>query len=254
MTAEWAVITGASAGLGVAYAERLASEGSNLILAARREDRLNELAEDLRQRHGVEVQVRPVDLASEVGRAAFVDEIRQTPVHTMINNAGVGTVGNFAELDAERVAKEVSLNVGALTELSHAVAAPMVARGRGAIINVASTAAFQPMPEMAVYAATKGYVLQLTVALWEELRLTGVRALAICPGPTSTDFFGNAGDDNVLKSRRTPEQVIDTTFKALAAHEPFVIDGARSKVMAFANRFAPRGLSARVARLVIHNT
>lgn len=254
MTTEWAVITGASAGLGVAYAERLAGEGHGLVLAARREDRLQAVAEDLRKRHGVDVRVRAVDLSSEASRADFIAEIRATPVHTLINNAGFGTVGDFAALDAQRVAQEVSLNVGALTELSHAVAGQMVERGRGAIINVASTAAFQPMPEMAVYAATKGYVLQFTVALWEELRHTGVRALAICPGPTETEFFGNAGNDGVLRSRRTTQQVIDTTFKALAAHEPFVVDGARSQLMALANRFAPRGLSARVARAVIHHT
>lgn len=254
MDGQWAVITGASAGLGVAYAEHLAAEGHALLLAARREDRLEALADRLRTEHGVEVRVHPVNLSSEAGRGAFVEEIRRTPVHTLVNNAGMGTVGTFAQLDADRVRKEVALNVAALTDLSHAVAGQMVERGRGAIINVASTAAFQPMPEMAVYAATKGYVLQFTIALWEELRSTGVRALAICPGPTSTEFFDNAGDDSVLRVRRTPEQVIDTTFRALAAHEPFVIDGARSKAMALANRFAPRSVSARVARLVLHHT
>lgn len=254
MTTPWAVITGASAGLGITFAERLASQGSNVVLAARREDRLKEVADDLRRRHGVEAEIRAVDLSSEAARKDFVDEVRGMGVHTLVNNAGFGSVGKFADLDAARVAQEVSLNVGALTELSHAVAGPMTRRGRGAIINVASTGAFQPIPEMAVYAATKGYVLQFTVALWEELHPTGVRAIAICPGPTETEFFRNAGDDSVLSARRTPEQVIDATFDGLAKHRPFVVDGVRNKTMAFANRFAPMGIQARIARLVVRNT
>lgn len=247
MSSAWAVVTGASAGLGTHYAERLAQEGSDLVLAARNTERLEEVAGDLRRRHGVRVEVRGVDLSTESARAGFVEEIRSMPVHTLINNAGFGSVGDFVELDAGRVAREVSLNAGALTELSHAVAGPMVARGRGAIVNVASTAAFQAMPGMAVYAATKNYVLQFSVGLWAELHDTGVRVLAVCPGPTDTSFFANAGNDSVLRRRRRPEQVIDTTFRALAAHRPFVVDGARNAIVAFSNRLVPRSLSARLA-------
>lgn len=254
MANEWAVVTGASAGLGIGYAERLAQQGSDVLLVARRQTLLEATADTLRRRYGVRAEARAVDLSSEDSRAEFVDELRSRPVHTLINNAGFGTVGPFSRLDADRVRSEVSLNVGALTDLSHAVAGQMVDRGRGAIVNVASTAAFQPMPEMAVYAATKGYVLQFTVALWQELYDTGVRALAVCPGPTNTSFFANAGDDQVLRMRRTADQVVDTTFRALARHQPFVVDGFRSQVLAFANRFAPRGLSARVAALVMRYT
>lgn len=247
MQRQWAIVTGASAGLGVHYAERLAQEGSDLVLAARSTDRLEHVAGDLRRRHGVQVVVRGVDLASEASRAEFVNEVRSTDVHTLVNNAGFGTVGDFAELDAGRVQQEVSLNAGALTELSHAVVAPMVARGRGAIINVASTGAFQAMPGMSVYSATKAYVLQFSVGLWSELHSTGVRVVAVCPGPTDTSFFANAGDDAVLRRRRQPQQVIDTTFKALAQHRPFVVDGPRNRLVAFSNRLVPRSLAARIA-------
>lgn len=254
MTTPWAVITGASAGLGVAFAERLASQGSNVLLAARREDRLQEVAERIERTYGTSAAVRAVDLSSPDARAGFVDELRHSEVHTLVNNAGFGSVGQFRELDAARVAQEVSLNVGALTELSHAVVGGMVERGSGAIVNVASTAAFQPISGMAVYAATKGYVLQLSVALWDELHDTGVRALAICPGPTDTEFFSNAGDDNVLRSRRTPEQVVDAAFEGLARHRPFVVDGMRNRVMALGNRFLPRGFQTKVAQLVVKHT
>lgn len=254
MHTSWAVITGASAGLGVAFAEHLAEQGSNLLLVARREERLRHEAGRLRARYGVETDYRAVDLATEEGRAGFVEEVRSLRVHTLINNAGFGSVGEFHTLDGARLAREVSLNAGALTELSHAVVGQMVERGRGAIINVASTAAFQPIPEMAVYAAAKGYVLQLTVALWEELHDTGVRAVAICPGPTETDFFANAGDESVLTHRRTPEQVVQTTFTALQRHQPFVIDGVGNTALALANRFAPLALQAKVARRVLRHS
>lgn len=247
MQIEWAVVTGSSSGLGVAYADRLAQQGANLILAARRAELLEEVAADLRHRHGVRVETRPVDLALEADRTAFADELAETPVHTMVNNAGFGTVGKLAELRRDRIAEEVALNAGAVTELTHAVLPGMVARRRGAIINVASTAAFQAMSTMAVYSATKAYVLQFSVGLWAELHGSGVRVLAVCPGPTATRFFAYAGDDAMLKQRRQPEQVVDTTFHALEAHKPFVVDGTRNKAVAFATRFVPRGLAARIA-------
>lgn len=254
MTNEWAVVTGASAGLGIGFAEWLAQQGANVMLVARRRPELEQVAEALERRYRVQTDVRAVDLSDVDARSALTDELRATRVHTIVNNAGFGTVGSFADADSGRLRREISLNVAALTELSHAVVGGMRERRRGAIINVASTAAFQPMADMAVYAATKGYVLQFTVALWEELRKTGVRALAVCPGPTKTSFFANAGDDQVLQNRRTTDQVVEATFKALAEHRPFVVDGLRNQVLAFANRLAPRGVSARVARVVMRST
>lgn len=251
MTSQWAVITGASSGIGACFARELARRGSDVLLAARNGTRLAELAEELRGQYAVDVRVRSLDLAAD-GGAELAEELRELDVHTLVNNAGFGTAGRFAELDGTSLARQVSLNVAALTELSHAVAPAMVRRGRGAIINVASTAAFQPVPEMAVYAATKAYVLSFTVALWEELHPTGVRALAVCPGPTDTAFFDNMGD--ILRTRRRPEQVVASAFTGLKRHQPFVVDGAGNYLLTFTNRFAPVRLSAKVARRILHHT
>ncbi|MFT3887847.1 MAG: SDR family oxidoreductase [Arachnia sp.] len=246
----WAVITGASAGLGVAFAERLASEGADVWLAARSQDKLEEVAAGIRARHGVQTRVSPVDLSDAAARRGFVDEVGAARVTHLVNNAGFGSMGDFATLAADRLGQEMQLNMVALTELTRAVLPGMLERDRGAVINVASTAAFQPIPTMAVYAASKAYVLRLSIALWGELKGTGVRALAICPGPTETAFFANAGNDQVMGNRRTPEQVVDTTFEALRRNRPFAVDGASNATMAFANRLAPTWLAVSLARRI----
>lgn len=250
MSTTWAVVTGASSGLGIAYAERLAADGANVILVARSEDKLQKVAENLRQRHGVETMVLPADLTDRQARASLIDTLGGLQISTLVNNAGFATFGDVAEIDPDRMSREVELNVVALTDLTRALIPQMIDRGRGAVINIASTAAFQPIPGMAVYAATKGYVLQFTVALWAELKKTGVRALCVCPGPTETEFFTAAGDDSVMGNRRTPEQVVDSTFDALKRHRPFVVDGAQNKLLAVSTRLAPKGLAATLAKFV----
>ena len=246
----WAVVTGASSGLGVHFAERLASEGANLILVARSVEKLEALAQRLTAAYGVRAEVRQVDLSDAAQRAVLADELSTVHVHTLINNAGFGTMGDFADAPADRLVQEMQLNMVALTELTRAVVPGMVDRGRGAVVNVASTAAFQPIPTMAVYAASKAYVLRFSMALWDELKDSGVRVLAICPGPTETAFFANAGNDQAMSNRRTPEQVVDTTFEALRRNRPFVIDGASNGALAFATRFAPTGLTLALARRI----
>lgn len=250
MTTSWAVVTGASAGLGAAYCRHLASTGSNVVLVARSAEAMTALASELERDHGVATMVLPTDLTDRDARAALVERLDELEVHTLVNNAGFATLGEFAEIERARVSAEVELNVVALTELAHAVVPQMVARGRGAIINVASTAAFQPIPEMATYAATKAYVLNFSNGLWGELRRTGVRVVCICPGPTETGFFSAAGNDDVMSNRRTPEQVVTATFDALARKQPYVVDGPRNKVMAQANRLVPTGLAMRVSNWV----
>ena len=249
-TTTWAVVTGASSGLGVHFASHLAKQGSNLTLGARSLDKLEEHADRLRSSYGVQVQVRQTDLADPAQRAELADELSELEVHTLVNNAGFGSIGDFDSLDRTRLLSEIELNVTALTDLTHVVLGRMLVHGRGAVINVASTGAFQPIPTIAVYAATKAYVLRLSLALWDELHVTGVRVLAVCPGPTQTEFFSNAGNDKVMRWRRTPEQVIDSSFKALAAHQPYVIDGWNNKLLAFATRFAPTWLTVKLARRV----
>ena len=236
---EWAVVTGASGGLGEAYARELAGQGSNVVLVARSADKMEELASELSKRHGVETLVVPCDLSDPVQRAALVSRLDGLDVHTLVNNAGFGSLRMLGELARERITQEVGLNVLALTELTHAVIPQMVARGRGAIINVASTAAFQPIPQMATYAATKSYVLSFSSALWAELSNTGVRVVCICPGPTDTSFFTNAGNDDAMSQRRTPRQVVGSTFAALRSGKPYVVDGPGNKLAAQVTRFLP---------------
>lgn len=250
MNDSWAVVTGASAGLGVAFARRLAAEGANVVLVARSADKLARVASELESEFGVSALALPTDLSDPAARAALAEDLSGRTVSHLVNNAGFGTMGDFADADPARMTQELELNAVALTALSRAVLPGMIRRGRGAIVNVASTAAFQPIPTMAVYAATKAYVLRFTIALWEELHPTGVRAIAICPGPTETAFFANAGNDAVMGSRRTPEQVVDTTFDGLSRHRPYVVDGSRNAAMAFATRFAPTRLQAALARRV----
>ncbi|MDO5066953.1 MAG: SDR family oxidoreductase [Propionibacteriaceae bacterium] len=246
----WAVVTGASSGLGEGYATRLATQGANLRLVARSADRLEGLAERLRSTHRVAVTVSPCDLTDRPARAELIDQLRCLEIHTLVNNAGFGSLGPFTELPSERISAEVELNVVALTELTRAVLPGMRSRGRGAVINIASTGAFQPIPRFATYAATKAYVLRLSVALWAELRDTDVRVLAVCPGPTDTAFFDRAGDDMVMSRRRSVEQVVDTSFKALRRRQPYVVDGLRNSLLAEATRFVPTGLATRLAAWV----
>lgn len=250
MSSAWAVVTGASSGLGTAFAERVASEGMGVVLVARREDKLAEVAADLHRRFGVPTEVVVADLGTTGGVNKVIATMEDRELAYLINNAGFGTLGAFAEADHDRISDEINLNTLALTRLSHTAASAMLARGTGAIINVASTAAFQPIPMMGVYAASKAYVLRLSIALWEELKPTGVRVIAICPGPTETDFFANAGNGDVMAKRRTPAQVVDTTFAGLKRHRPYVVDGAQNAAMAFATRFAPTGLQTRLARFM----
>lgn len=250
MSSAWAVVTGASSGLGVAFAERIAAEGVGVVLVARREDKLTEVAADLHRRFGIDTEVVATDLGTTEGVNRVIAAMETRELAYLVNNAGFGTLGAFAEADHDRLAAELNLNALALTRLSHSAASAMLARGRGAIINVASTAAFQPIPMMGVYAASKAYVLRLSIALWEELKPTGVRVIAICPGPTETEFFANAGNGDVMAKRRTPEQVVETTFAGLKRHRPYVVDGAGNAVLAFANRLAPASLQARIARYI----
>lgn len=251
MAETWAVVTGASSGLGVGYARHLAAQGVGVVLAARSADKLEQVARDIRQEFFVPTKVRPVDLTDRSARDEFAAELAELELSYLVNNAGFGTLAPFAEIDAQRLTREMELNMVALTQLTHAAVPGMVERGRGAIINVASSAAFQPIPTMAVYAATKAYVLRLSVALWDELRPTGVRVLAICPGATETEFFANAGDAAALSRRRSVEDVVETTFEALAKHRPYVVDGAQNRLQAFATRLAPASLQAAIARRIV---
>ncbi|WP_402463192.1 SDR family NAD(P)-dependent oxidoreductase [Isoptericola aurantiacus] len=250
-----AVVTGASSGIGAVVAARLAARGADLVLVARRTDRLEELATRLRAEHGVAADVVPADLTTPDGVTEVVKAARAAtkPVGTLVNNAGFGTHGVFLEEDPGRVDAEIALNVAALTNLTRALLPDLLEHGSGAVVNVASVAGFAPIPRMAVYGATKAYVLSFTEALSVELRGTGVHAITLCPGPTRTEFFDVVGTDDAAVGRfETPEQVADTLFRALDRRRPpaTVVSGQGNRATAALAGIAPRRLVlAAAARL-----
>ena len=236
------LITGASAGLGVEFARRLAARGSDLVLVARREDRLTKLAAELEAAHGITATVIPMDLSRPGAGAELAAQA--PPVTSLINNAGFGTWGQFQDESAERYHDEIALNVGALVGVTRAFIEPLQAYGKGVLVNVASVAAYQPVPKMAVYAATKAFVLSFTEALWQESRSTGLRVLCLSPGATETEFFDVVGTDDADGGapRQTPEQVIDVALKTLDRRNPppSVVSGLRNHALTASSRFATR--------------
>ena len=213
-----ALITGASSGLGAEFAHRLAARGADLVLVARRAALLEQHAATLRQKFGVTVTTIATDLARPgIGRDLRADlRERGITISTLINNAGFATYGRFAQEDAERIAAEIQLDVAALVDLSHAFLPDLLADGTGALVNLASTAAFQPLPGMAVYGASKAFVLSFTEALAYEHRDASLKILALCPGPTRTEFFDVVGADAAAVGRyQSAEQVVATALRAL---------------------------------------
>jgi short-subunit dehydrogenase len=242
-----ALIPGASAGLGVEFARQLSSRGQALVLVARRKDRLDQLAKELGNARTV-----ALDLSKAGAAEKLVSDIGSNGerVETLINNAGFGLIGRFVQLDSKRLRQMIDLNVGTLTDLCRAVAPGMVERKSGAIINVASTAAFQPGPNMAVYFATKAFVLSLTEALHEELKPHGIRVSCLCPGPTRTEFGevagfgGNRAFDHVAMN--APE-VVAAGLRALDRNHAVAVTGWLNKIVAASTRFAPRPAVRKIA-------
>lgn len=244
-----ALVTGATGGLGRAFAAGLADRGFNLILTARREAELKQLAKDLCERYGSRVIVMPADLGNPTDRVRLLEELAGYRVDLLLNNAGFGDLAEVVDADPTRLSQMIEVNCQALVELTAAVLPEMNERGRGTIINVASTAAFQPIPSLAVYAATKSFVTSFTQALAAECRPHGIRVLAICPGPTETGFFEAAGDSDAMSMRRTPEQVVATTFKALdRSTKSVVIDGLVNRSIAWTASLMPKQIVLPLAR------
>ncbi|MEM8664187.1 MAG: SDR family oxidoreductase [Pseudomonadota bacterium] len=244
------LITGASAGLGVEFAKLAAAEGQPVVLVARRRDRLDALAESLPG----EAHVYPADLidpAAHEGLAEFVGGLGK-PVGTLINNAGFGQSGRFAKADPAQLRGIVDLNIGALVDLSRRYLPGMLARRDGGILNVASTAAFQPGPLAAVYYASKAFVLSFSEALTEECRGTGVRVTALCPGPTETEFFEKADMDkvNLRKAIRSMEAapVARAGWDGLKRGKRVVVPGAVNRLTAASASFTPRSIGLRAVK------
>jgi hypothetical protein len=254
----FAVVTGASSGIGHAFALRLAGRGHDLVVVARRRPRLEELAGQVRTAHARRVEVVEADLATAAGRDRLwqATERLGEPVEMLVNNAGFGLAGSFLELDRERQLEMVALNVTAVTDLAHRYLGSMVAHGRGALVNVASLAAFQPVPYFAAYAATKSYVLALTEALEEEVRSAGVRVLALCPGPVPTEFQDIAGtklEGAVKIVTTTPEECVDLALAGLDEGRVFVVPGVYNRILASTVGHFPRRAVTRLAGAVYRN-
>jgi short-subunit dehydrogenase len=251
-----ALVTGASSGLGVGFAHELARRGADLVLTARRLDRLEALAVDLAEKYGTVSTVIPLDLAVPGAVAELVRDLaeRDIRVGTLVNNAGLALYGSVVDAPADRVHAQVAVNVAALTELSHALlpglqSAALAHPHGAALVNLASTAAFQPVPQLAVYAASKAYVLSLTEALWYETRGSGLKVTAVCPGPTETEFF-TVARRRVSGPRRlmSVDEVMQTAFAALDARHtpPHTVSGASNRVVAWLAGTAPRRAVVRV--------
>ena len=238
-----ALITGASAGIGSDFARAFAAKGTNLVVVARRTGRLEALASELREKNGIDVTVISQDL-SEPGAAVAVDKHllgHGITVDVLVNSAGFGTHARLIDEDRARLQAEITLNISTLVDLTAAFLPAMLARGSGIIVNIASTSAYQPVPGMAVYAATKAFVLSFTEAVWGETHDTGVRVFAVSPGSTDTEFFDVAGWQS--PGRRVPAAaVVDVTLAAITARKsvPSVVVGARNRVTSSLVKFVPR--------------
>jgi short-subunit dehydrogenase len=246
------LVTGASSGIGMAFTRRLAARGDDLVIVARSEGRLKELADEIQSglRREVEVIAADLTLADDLARVERRLHDGERPIDLLVNNAGFGTAGNFVDLPVGREDEQIRLNVLALMRLTHAALTSMVRRGHGGVINVSSIAGFQPGPRNATYSATKAFVTSFSEALHEELRGTGVRLLALCPGFTRTEFQarGGFGTEHIPKAAwQTPEVVVDAALDALSRGKAVCVPGATNKAMASMTRLAPRSLVRRVS-------
>jgi uncharacterized protein len=244
-----AVITGASSGLGAIFADQLARRGHSLVLAGRNEARLKAVAQQV-ERTAPNVELVVGDLGTGDGVDALMAHLDGREIDVLVNNAGFGTYGPFAELDADREHELVAVNVDALVRLTHAVLPGMLARGRGGILNVASTIAFQPGPYQATYGASKAFVLSLSQALWAETRGSGVTVTALCPGPTRTGFVDALDSDvshtAIYRHLADPEPVVAAGLRALDRGHAVVVPGWRNRVTSTFGRLTPGSLSALV--------
>lgn len=230
-TGKTALITGASSGIGETFARVLAARGTHVILVARTEHRLQAIAQELEQTYHIRAEIICADLSQEHAAKAVAHEVqvRNLTVDLLINNAGFGTYGHFTDLDQEHDHAEVMVNVTSVVDLAHIFLPPMAKRGEGAVINVASMAAFMPLPYMAVYSASKSFVLAFSEALAEEYREYGVRVMALCPGPVRTHFFDTLGGKDPAEAAGarvlTAAQVVDAALLGLSRGRSYVLPG-----------------------------
>ena len=243
------LITGASSGIGEAFARRLASEGHNLVLVARSEKILHELCDELMLKHQITAHYVATDLTAYGAHEELFKETERFgfEIEWLINNAGFGAMGDFAGLEITRAMDMISLNVSALVSLTHLYLPGMRKRGSGKIINVSSAAGFQPIPFMAVYAATKSFVTSFSEAIAEENRPYGIQVLALCPGSTKTNFFKASEIERPVqvKGQQTADQVVDTALKAIRSGKTKAVSGLTNFIGALIGKHAPNALTTR---------
>lgn len=240
----WALITGASSGIGAEFASQLAGRGMHLILAARRFDRMQQLAQELNTRHGTNCHIVTIDLTEEDAARRLIEEVRRlgVQIELLVNNAGVALIGDIETTSPESVRRMLNLNILTLADLTYRVLPGMLDRGHGAIINLSSQAGFQPVAFMSAYAASKSFVLHFSEALWAESRSRGVTILALCPGVTRTEFFTAAGVPGWLEKHaaQSPAKVVKTGLRALEKRRQFVVPGWKNYLMTILVRLATR--------------
>ena len=251
------LITGASSGIGAAFARKLAARGRNVLLVARSEDKLVALCNELGRLTSIRAQFVALDLQQPDAAAQLFEETkkRDLEIEMLINNAGYGSMGDFAKLDLDRELEMIQLNVRAVVDVTYRFLRPMRERKRGTIINVASTAAFQAVPYMATYAATKAFVLSFSEALTEENLSHGVHVMALCPGVTETNFFeASEMDRPPMRTIQTPEEVVDAALRGLSRQKITVISGWTNWLTIEAERFVPRSVVTKVAARALRST
>ena len=249
---KWALVTGASAGIGVALARELAAGGTNLVLTARRKDRLEKLAQELSSAHKIGVEIFAADLAqTDAPQQIFAyTQAKKINVDLLINNAGFGAYGAFATVEMQRLLDMVQVNCGAVVHLTRLYLPQMLKQRRGDVLILASTASFQAVPFISTYAATKAFDLLFAEGLAEEVKPYGVRVCALCPGSTESEFHEVAGQSGLAaarKNRETAEKVARVGLQALAAGKSYVISGTGNYLGAHSQRLVPRGVVTRIA-------
>ena len=247
---KWALVTGASAGIGRGFAARLAAGGTHLVLTARRRGRLEQLAHELRSKHGVQVETFPADLGQPSAPQQIFEFAMEKgiSIDLLINNAGFGAYGELPRIPLARLLEMVQVNVAAIVQLTHLFLQPMLERRRGDILIVSSTAAFQAVPYITVYAATKAFYLLLAEGLAEEMRPHGIRVCCLCPGSTATEFHETARQPEHTKGRQeTADKVARVGLEGLARGKSLVISGLGNRLGVEGQRLAPRRIVTRVA-------
>ncbi len=260
MSMKMVLITGASSGIGRAFAELFAKERYRVVLASRSKEKLNDIAGGLRSRYGVKTVVIPVDLAQSGGARALFDKLEQDAIDidVLINNAGIGSYGYLHQQNVQSELQMLQLNVHSLSHLTMLFLPGMVARGAGRILNIGSTTSFYPCPLSANYAASKAFVLSMTEAVANEVRGTGVSVTALCPGGTATEFFRKAEMDKQkvadTGALMDAAKVAEIGYKALMKGKTFVVPGRQNWLLAQAPRLFPRSMVTRITRSVIEKT